>query len=201
MKYKKVVMTHIVELDPTELKAKIVFNSGPNLASKGMKNFINANFFSGNKTIGWLVSDGEVLSDRHEGHAAWAKRKGTLIIYKNGMIEVGSLYDYEMEERLPRIKFCCQGFNLFPLNIDAEGFRPVEVGYCTTSVSIGCNNHGKIIIAVRPKSDSKQSQTTMKNLGCEGKSIRLDSGGSANLFINGVPKTSTIRTLTNIIYW
>jgi exopolysaccharide biosynthesis protein len=190
-----------VDLDPSELKAKLVLNTAPTLACRGQKNFINANFFSGSKTIGWLISDGEVLNERHEGHASWAKPKGTLIVYKDGTVETGALYDREIEERIPKIRFCCQGFNLFPLYIEKEGFRPVEVGYSTTAVSIGCNKAGKIIIAVRPKSSAQQSQTTMKNLGCEGKAIRLDSGGSANLFIDGKAKVSTSRCLTNIIYW
>jgi len=200
MKYRKIFLTHIVELNPLELKASLVHGTGSFL-SKTFKNFVNANFFSGVITIGWLISDGVVLASRHEGRKAWAKRKGTFIVYKDGNVEARAMYDWEIEEKLPRIHFCCQGFNLFPLDIASEGYNPSEVGYCTMAVSIGCNKTGKIIIAVRPKSDARQTQLTMKNLGCEGCAIRLDSGGSANLWIDGKPITSTARPLTNIIFW
>ena len=189
---------HIVELDAGMLKASLVSSSGPEIAES---NFINANFFYKNKTIGWLISDGKILNRRDE-HRIWkGNPKGTFIVYKDGRVEVGLKYDREMAAIADKIQFCCQGFNLNPLDIKKEGFNPAEVGRICNSVSIGYNQYtGKVIIAVRQGTGAERAGKTMLELGCS-KSIRLDSGGSANLFVNGKGIFKTDRTLTNIINW
>jgi N-acetylmuramoyl-L-alanine amidase len=197
-KYYKIADTHIIELDPMSLRAGLVSGCGQEIA-KTVKNFINANFFSGKKTIGWLISEGKVLSERHEEKIWVGNVKGTLIVYKNGRVEVGWKRDGEIAPLIKDIWFCCQGFNLLPMDIKKEGFNPDEVGRTCKAVSIGYNG-SKIIIAVRPESDAKRSQLTMKNLKCTG-AIRLDSGSSVNLIIGNKVIFSGPNTLTNIAYW
>jgi len=199
--YKKVWLTHVIELDPMQLKASLVSNKG-SIIAKAFRNFVNANFFSGKNTIGWLISEGKVLNERHEYKTWRGNRKGTLVIYKDGKVEAGLRYDSDIAPVVDKIWFCCQGFNLFPLDIAKEGFDPATVGYKTNRVSIGYNKAtNKIIIAVRPSSDSKRAVQTMKNLGCEGAAICLDSGGSVNLNVNNKLIYKTDRQLTNIIHW
>jgi exopolysaccharide biosynthesis protein len=201
MCYKKIAFTHIVELDPMMLKATKIYSTGVGIA-KTFHNFVNANFFSGKSTIGWLISEGKVLNERHEYKTWKGNPKGTLIIYEDGKVEVGLKYDSEIAPLVGGIWFCCQGFNLFPLDIVKEGFSPATVGYKTNRVSIGYNKTtNKIIIAVRPSSDSKRAVQTMTNLGCKGNAICLDSGGSVNLSVGNKLIYKTDRQLTNILYW
>lgn len=207
LKYYKVFITHVVELDPMELRAKLIATTGKSIIKK-FKNFINSNFFSGGKTIGWLISEGKILSERHEIGVSWAKQKGTLTVYKDGTVFVGWKYDADIVNELDNIWFCCQGFNLFPTGMDVisgikkEGFNPNQVGYTTNRVSIGYNKStNKIVIAVRANSNALRSVSTMKNLGCDGEAICLDSGGSVNFGLLGKLIFSTSRRLTNIIHW
>ena len=200
MSYKKIWLTHVIELDPMMLKAALVNSSGGTIA-KSYKNFVNANFFSGSKTIGWLISEGKVLNERHEYKTWKGNPKGTLIVYKDGRIDVGPKYDSDIAPVVKDIWFCCQGFNLFPLDITKEGFSPSTVGYKTNRVSIGYNKAtDKAIIAVRPSSDAARAVKTMMNLGCDN-GICLDSGGSVNLAVNNKLIYKTDRLLTNILYW
>lgn len=205
--YRKVALTHIVEVDPMKLKARLVKESGKELA-KVFKNFINANLFIYGKllVIGWLISEGKVLAERHEYKTWKGNPKGTLIIFKDGSVKIGQLLDSEIAPKVDEIWFCCQGFDLFPktatLNegIKKEGYNPAQVGYSCNRLSIGYDGK-KIIIAVRPHSDAARAQRTMENLGCRGAAICLDSGGSTNLVVEGKQKITTTRTLASIIEW
>jgi hypothetical protein len=198
MTWTALLTVHVVELSHKMIKAGLVSNAGREIA-KVVKNFINANFFSGRNTIGWLISEGKVLHDRHEIGVPWVKPKGTLIVYKDGRVEAGLKYDSEIVAALDDIWFCCQGFNLFPLNIKKEGFDPAEVGRTCTSVMIG-HTQGKVIIAVRQGTNASRAVDTMEALKCGG-AIRLDSGLSANLWVDGKAIFTSDRALTNIILW
>ena len=194
---------HVVEVDPMSLKAALVNGVSSNLV-RNFPSFINANFFSGTKTIGWLASEGKILSER-DNHKKWLglydKPKGTVIVYKDGTVDVGFKTDKDMDAVRDKISFCCQGFNLFPLDLAKEGFSMAEVGRVCNSVMMGYNEKtGMIIIALRQGTDAYRAVNTMKELGCN-KAIRLDSGGSANLFVDGKGIFKTCRTLTNIVYW
>jgi hypothetical protein len=194
---------HVVELEPKMLKASLVNGIGSNLA-KLFPNFINANFFSGAKTIGWLASEGKILSER-DNHKKWLglydKPKGTVIVYKDGSVDIGWKTDKDMDTVRDKIYFCCQGFNLVPLDLGKEGFSLSAEGRTCNSVMMGYNEKtGKIIIAVRQGTDAYRAVDTMRELGCS-KAIRLDSGGSANMFVNGKAIFKTSRTLTNIVCW
>ncbi len=208
--YKLVGETHVVELDPMLLKAKErLLMSGDSLK---LPNFVTGNFFwwDGKTpvTIGWLISEGKVLHDRHEYKTWKGNPKGTFIVYKNGQVEVGWKWDSEIMKVVSDIWFCYQGFNLYPpkmtvkQGIAAEGFEYATVGYSTNRVSIGYNKDtGKAIIAVRPNSDAERAVLTMGNLGCENAAICSDSGISAVLGVDGKKYLSTDRVLSNILYW
>jgi exopolysaccharide biosynthesis protein len=207
LKYYKIFITHIIELDPIELCAKLVNTTGK-VISRQTKNFINCNFFSGSKTIGWLISEGKVLSERHEYKTWTGNPKGSLIVYRDETVFVGWKYDSEIIKELDKIWFCCQGFNLFPIDMDVisgikkEGYDPNEVGRLTNRISIGYNKStNKIVIAIRANSDSKRAISSMINLGCKDNSICLDSGGSVNFGLNGKLIFGTSRRLTNILFW
>lgn len=192
---------HIAEVRPSVLRAGLISGTGVKIA-KTFRNFINSNFFSGKTTIGWLISEGRILSRRDEYKTWHGNPKGTLIIYKDGRVEVGLKYDSDIAPITDSIQFCCQGFNLFPLDIQKEGFDPSEVGRTCNSVSIGYNKAtGKVIIAVRQGTNAGRAVKTMEALGCSRSAIRLDSGGSANLWVDGKAIFKTDRVLTNIIYW
>lgn len=214
-KYDYIGTTHVIEIDPMALKCKdMVLKSGNQLANE-YQNFVNANFFlwengKPKKTVGWLVSEGKILAKRYEDlDYGWkGNPKGTLIVYKDGKVEIGWKWDSELRAVENDIWFCVQGFNLFPPNmtvkkgIAKEGFDYSTTGYTTTRLSIGYNPiTKKIVIAVRPDSDAERAQLTMKNLSCEGNAICLDSGLSVNMVYNGKKLTTTDRQLASIIYW
>jgi hypothetical protein len=210
--------TYITELSPVNLLGMKTSFSGRQIqeqATSGtlmINGFISSNYFhtyaDGRvKIIGWLISNGVILNERYE-QPRWDRPKGTLIVFLDGTVFVGWKTDAQMELIKQKIRFCCQGFNLFPQTktlrdgIIAEGFNPDEVGRKCTGISIGYNkDNGKIIIAARPSSDYTRSALSMKNLGCEGSAIRLDSGGSANYSTIKNAPFLTDRALASIIYW
>lgn len=192
---------HVVKLDPMQLRATLV-NASSSAISKIYSNFVNSNFFSGSKTIGWLASEGRILSER-DNHKKWLglydKPKGTFIVYKDGSVDIGFKTDKDMDDVRNKIYFCCQGFNLNPLNLKKEGFDMAEVGRACNCVMLGYDGR-QAVIAVRQGTNAYRSAKTMQELGCN-KAIRLDSGGSTNLFVNKKAIFKTSRVLTNIIYW
>ena len=152
--------SHVVEMDPMQLRAE--FTNG---IRSNRNNWVNANFFSG--TNNRLQSEGKVLSDRHEYKSWKGNYKGTFIVYKDGAVDVGLKLDSEIVAVLDKIWFCCQGFNLVPLDIKKEGFDPMEVGRKANRVGIGYNSTtGKVVIAVRPDTDAATMVTVMNNVGC-----------------------------------
>lgn len=191
-------ITHVVEIDPMALKVSLTNGSSA-------KNWINGNFFNGNKTIGWMASDGKILCERNQHKkflGLYDKPKGTLIVRKNGSVEVGFKTDAQMDAIRNDIWFCCQGFNLFPFDLKKEGFSYGAVAYTTNRVSIGHNEaKNKIVLAIRTSSNAERAIQTMNNLGCGGSAICLDGGGSVNFRYNGVAHFKTSRALTNVIYW
>jgi len=192
---------HVVELDPGMLKAGLVSSISAYIKAD---NFINANFFNGSKTLGWLASEGKILCER-DNHKKWLgmydKPKGTFIVYKDGSVEVGMKTDKQMDEARDRIQFCCQGFNLNPLDLKKEGFSIDEVGRACNSVSLGYNDEtGKALLVVRQGTNAERAKNTMLELGCK-KSIRLDSGDSCNFKVAGKWIFNTDRKLTNIVFW
>jgi hypothetical protein len=210
--YEVIGNTHVIRINPADIKAAL---SGKTLKDIKYENFVNANFFSGTAVLGWLISDGKILNRRDEYKVWKGNPKGTLIIDKNGRIEVGWKWDSEIAPITDQIQFCCQGFNLYPVGMDVwsgiqngnEGwYDPLKqkkgetVGRTCNRVSIGFDGKN-IILAVRPNSDASRAVETMSNLGCKGSAICLDSGESTNLRVNGKDLFKTSRKLPSIIYW
>jgi hypothetical protein len=199
-------LTHIIELDPMQLKAKKIIGTWKTIILK-LKNFVNCNFFSGPRTIGWLISEGKVLNERHEyrDYGGWkGNKKGTYIVYKDNTVEVGWKYDSEIAAVVDKIWFCCQGFNLFPFDIFSEGFSLKEAAGITRTTNrlalyYNSTTH-KAIIAVRPFSNAQRAIKTGVNLGCN-KGICLDSGSSVNVCVNNKMIYKTNAQLTNVLYW
>jgi hypothetical protein len=187
-------LTHVVRVDPMDLKAKLVKASGRTLA-KSERNFINCNLF-GRAIIGWLISEGKVLNERREIGVFWAKPKGTLIVYRDGTVFAGLKYDSEIVKELDRIWFCCQGFNLFPVDLKKEGF-PADVGRTTDRMAMGYDGKD-IVITYRPDSDAARAVKTMENLGCK-MAICLDSGLSSNMVLDRKAVITSDRVLPCII--
>lgn len=200
MKYSKIGLTHVIEFDPMEIYAARTIEKSTKIVQQ-YKNFVNANFFYHSIIIGWLISEGKIISRRDE-YLTWkGNPKGTLIVYKDGTVECGLKYDKEIAEDLQNIWFCCQGFNLFPFDLKQEGLLDKSIARSTNRVSIGYNAASKkVILAVRPLSNASRALRTMKNLGCD-TGICLDSGSSANLYKDGKALLKTGSTLTNILYW
>ncbi len=196
--------THVVRVNPMDMRAEIVNKATKSVFNR--KNLANCNFFSGSKVIGWLISEGKVLAERHEYNTWKGNPKGTLIVYKNGQVEAGWKWDSDIAPVVNDIWFCVQGFNLFPKDMTVrqgvarEGFILDEVAYETNRISIGYDKKN-IVIAVRPKTDGERAAATMANLGCTGNAIGLDSGGSCNLRVDGKDYFITSRVLPAIMYW
>jgi hypothetical protein len=201
--YEKISETHVLRVNPMDLRATVV-NKKPREVPHST--FINANFFSGTSVVGWLISEGKVIRERHEDiQYGWkGNPKGTFIVYKDGTVETGWKYDSEITQIVGKIWFCCQGFNLFPPNLtvwkglEKEGF-PESIGRETIRVSIGYDGKD-VIIAVRHKSDATRAQATMINLGCKNNAICLDSGTPATLKKDGEFLVEGSTTLQAIIY-
>ena len=207
--------TLVIEIDPMALRCKdMVLKSGKELI-KEYRNFTNANFFLWEggkikKTIGWLVSEGKILNSRYE-HKEYGWKgnpKGTLLVRKDGKVEVGWKWDSDIEKIQNDIWFCVQGFNLFPLGMTLrdgmkrEGWDYNSVGYKTNRISIGYNKYNsKIVICVEKDATAEQAVITMAKFGCEGSAICLDSGLSCNAVVDGEEFITTDRQLANIIYW
>ena len=189
--------THVIRLDPMDLRAKLVKASGKTLA-KTEKNFINCNLFNmaTMSIIGWLISEGKILSRRDEYKTWKGNPKGTLIVYRDGKVFTGLKLDSEIVKELDKIWFCCQGFNLSPLDTKKEGYSLSAVGYKTNRIMIGFDGKD-IVIAYRPDTDAARAVTTMQNLNCKG--ISLDSELSSNMVLDGKPIITTDRVLPCIV--
>jgi exopolysaccharide biosynthesis protein len=189
-------ITHVVKLNPMDLRAKLVKASGKTLA-KSERSFINCNLFNSNMSIiGWLISEGKILSRRDEYKTWKGNPKGTLIVYRDGTVFAGLKLDSEIVKELDRIWFCTQGFNLFPVDLKKEGFN-ADIGRKTDRMAIGFNGKD-IIITYRPDSDAARAVQTMKNLNCK-MAICLDSGLSSNMVLDGKSIITSSRTLPCII--
>jgi hypothetical protein len=207
--YKKVDNIDILEFDPMDLRAAVV-----NCAASKVPydTFINSNFMSGSKVIGWLISEGKILSRRDEYKTWKGNPKGTFIVYKSGVVDVGWKYDSEIAPLVDVIQFCCQGFNLFPPGMDVwdgikfgnEGFwdpktdKESSVGRTTRAGHIGWTGK-KALIVVHPKCGADLSVKVMKELGCIS-AIRLDSGTPQTLKVNKKYIYTGSGTLQGIIY-
>lgn len=182
-KYKITGITHIVEVDPNNLA---VVETQCSTKSVTLDNFVNGTFFMRQANgkmypLGITVGSGKVYSN----YITHDKPVATLIIYKNGNVEMKYISDITKEKD---VKLAISGYGVYP-NITAtqEGFTGVysDVLRSTNRPIIGYRKKdNKIVIAVRSASNAQRANTTAKNLGLDF-AISLDAGGSTTLKVNG----------------
>ena len=198
VKHYKVSLTDVVEVDPLQLKISIQDKPGSQIS---LANFVTSGYqyqYPDGKLgpVGILVSEGKVIrADAPRGP------KGTLIVYKDGSVDVKSIENINAEKN---VLFAVSGCSILPkIIMKEEGFTGdfADIGRETDRPVIGWNpTKKKIIIAVRPSSNIARGQATLQNLGCT-KGITLDGGGSTILKVGGKLIKSTARKLYSVITW
>ncbi len=198
-RYKKVGLTHVVEVDPMDLRISVQ-NMRANLIPN--KNFVTSGYqtmqaVGGAYPLGIFVSEGKVIQNR-QPHL---KPSGTIIVYSNGRVEGKPLLDIREEKD---VWFAVSGCSIWPsIRMREEGFTGVfaDIGRVCPRPVIGYRKEdNKIIIAVRNNSNIGRGQLTLKNLGCDF-GITLDAGGSTVLRVSGIYMFRTTRQLHNVITW
>jgi len=193
--FDKVGTTDIVYADPLSVYGEIVKMAGNKITG----DFVNGGFYelSTMTPISPMVVNGALLIKRLAHDTV---RRGTLIIYRDGTVQVKMIQDIDKEESLSNIHFAISGFNMFPLNLSAE-LWPDDISRKDWRTVMGYNPaKGKIVIAVRPDTTAERGKKTLVNLGCD-RGIGLDAGGSTNARMNGKAVRLTDRVLHNIIRW
>ncbi len=195
----KIASTEIVEIDPIALKISIQDKAANKIA---LPNFVTAGYqmMQANGEaypLGILVSEGEVMQNRQPHN----KPAGTLIVYKDGTVDVKPILDISTETN---VWFAVSGCTILPkIRMTEEGFvgQFSDIGRKTSRPVIGWNpEKNKVIIAVRPDSDISRAQLTLINLGCT-KGITLDAGGSTVLRVDNDFLFNTTRQLHSVITW
>jgi len=219
-KYYKIATTHIVEIDPLDLKISVQDKPANTI---NLSNFVTSGFQmeQADKTslplypnsdaniqngkykcypVGILVSEGKVIQNRQPHN----KPSGTLIVYKNGKVECKPVLNILTETDYKNIWFAVSGCTILSkIRMVEEGFvgRFADIGRLTDRPVIGYNPiTNKIIIAVRPLSNIARGMQTLKNLGCT-IGIALDAGGSTILRVDGNTYKNTTRRLFSVITW
>lgn len=181
--YKVEGITHVVEMDPSNLS---VVETQCSTKSVSHKNFVNGTFFMKQANgkmypLGITVGNDKVYSN----YITHDKPVATLIIYKNEKVEMKYISDITKEKD---VKLAISGYGVYP-NITAtqEGFTGAyaDVLRSTNRPIIGYRKKdNKIVIAVRSLSSAQRANKTAKNLGLDF-AISLDAGGSTTLKVNG----------------
>ncbi|MCT4595225.1 MAG: phosphodiester glycosidase family protein [Anaeromicrobium sp.] len=201
VEYEKIASTHVVRLDPKDLRISHQNKRGSEIA---LYNFVTAGYqwTAKEMPLSIAVSEGKVLVNRqpHYGANGYLPA-GTLIVYNDGSVDVKPVADITKEKD---VYFAVGGCTIMPnIRMEEEGFKGMysDIGRKANRPVIGYNpKTNKVIIAVRPDSDIARGQKTLINLGCT-KGITLDGGGSAMLKVDGKYKMSTSRKLVNVITW
>lgn len=182
-KYYKQGLTHIVEIDPRNIWA---VETQVSTKKVPYNNFVNSVFFmpQANGIVhpqGIMVNAGAVICN----NMTHGKPVATVIIHNKDNVEMKYVTDVTQEKD---VWFAVSGYGVYPLITNKEeGFtgKFADVLRSATRPIIGYRKKdNKIVIAVRPYSTAKRSQTTAKNLGLDF-AISLDAGGSTTLNVNG----------------
>jgi len=207
--YEKIGLTHITWINPLSIMAKASFAKTGKECAEDYPNFINGQYFwwnDGFYTIGWQFSEGEPTHDNflsydEEYAGLFPRKRGTFIVYKDGNVEVKNISNSKLKDIRDNIFFCLQGFNLFPLDLEAEGYTSCDslTRMCRRH-GIGFNPNKGICIVARPLTSATRLVKTMQNLGCT-MAIGLDSGKTANEKMNGNNIHVNNEYLSNILYW
>ncbi len=206
-KYFSISVTEVAEIPPLDVKAALVYTAGKKIKHDS---FVNGTYYWYKAQdrkyypIGWIVSEGKILNG-YDGDeilpGGQIRKKGTFLIFKSGKVEVRNMSNLEIKAICGDLWFCIQGFNLFPLDLEGEGYNPDEVGRTTWRPAIGYKaEKNRVVIAVRPETDAARIEQTMKSLGCSG-AIGLDAGGTCSARFGGRDIRLSDLLLTNIIYW
>lgn len=204
---------HIIEIEPLNISSTWLRgdNKAPavRLITK-YKNFINGMFFDfdTDKLFRTLVVDGRVISQRpaydNDAH-------GTLIVYKDGRVEVKTILDILHPAN---VHVAIQGFNCdyeangsknLTESILKEGFLN-DVMRLNVRPGIGYNSKKNKIIIVVKNADHNGIRQALRNQGCidsngDTLGIGLDSGDSRALVLNGKVLIATSRPQRNIIFF
>ena len=202
MKYYKEGITHVVEVNPLELKISVQDKPANQIT---LPSFVTSTYqmLQGNGytyPLGILMSESKLLSN-NQPHKLPA---GTLIIYKDGTVEVKPILDMTIEPKYTDVWFAVSGCSILPkIRMTEEGFRGkfADIGRVANRPMIGYNpTTRKVIIAVRPSTSINRGMQSMINLGCR-TAITLDAGGSTVLKVDGKYKMNTSRQLYSVITW
>lgn len=197
-RYYKSGNTHVVELDPMDLKISVQDKPGNKI---GLSNFVtsgfqwhHANGFT--YALGILASDNKGISDRQPHN----KPAGTLLVHRDGSVAIKDIADLSKESM---VRFAVSGCSILPtVKMTSAGFVGAysDIGRRTNRPMIGYRKKdNKIIIAVDNCSINVGSNI-MKKLGCD-EAITLDAGGSTTLKVDNKTIVSTTRRLHSVITW
>lgn len=202
-KVQKKGSTYFVEVEPMDMKISIQKKAANKI---NLENFVTPGFQNTAKMepVSILVSEGKVIHNSQPN--AYVKDQvlpaGTLIVYKDGTVDVKRINDITRE--IKPVWFAVGGCMVLPdINLVKEGFvgEGAAIARNTIRPVIGWNpEKKKIIIAIRQGTTIERGQLTLKNLGCS-KGITLDAGGSACFRVGNKNYYSTNRWLYSVITW
>ena len=195
----KISATEVIEVDPMALSIEVVKGPVNNLL---FENFVSSGYqASSTSPVSILVSEGKVIHENHRSLNGYNTLlpAGTLIVYKDGTVDVKPILDIKNQKD---VWFAVGGCTIMPeIRMTAEGFVNKFSGIAreTNRPVIGWNEEKqKVMIAVRPNSSIWRARLTLQNLGCK-KGITLDAGGSTVLRIGGKDFFNTTRHLYSVI--
>lgn len=198
--YSYVGGVNVVYIDPINIKAESIVNKS--VEQSGKSNYSNSSFFgwesNGNTySVGIIVSDGQVISDRLT-HGAPVS---TLIVHYDGSVEIKKVSDIYSERN---VKFAVSGCGVLPyVMAKEEGFTGTfDIDRYTNRTYIGYNPEtNKIVLCVSSSTTLSRAGQVLSDLGCVG-GLALDGGGSAALGLdNGVKFSSDGRKQYAVLYW
>lgn len=189
---------NVIEVTPTLLEVKRI---NGNLNKVEDKNVINTGYFVTQKVGGAYplsiaINNGEYLkySDTElADNVPHGKPAGTLIVYKNGKVEIKSVSGFD-EKELKNIKIAIGGLTVLPyVKTKEEGFDRTtsedgkdytDVTRSANRVVIGYNpTKNKIVFVGGTRMSAIDGKNVLQKLGCNC-GITCDAGGSAIMKIN-----------------
>jgi len=211
----------VIEIDPLALSHIWMRGAEKKLPTeliKTLPNFANCCFYgSDDRPYRLAIADGKIQSPFMEYDHSEKSKKGTLIIYKNGTVEVKTIGKDSILD-VENIHLAFQGYNLdYEANgstnlrdsMRAEGWgQSNDYIYNTVCLrpGFGYNRQiGKVVIAIK-KTNARSLRSLMRTLGCKTKNndtcgIGGDSGGSIALAVDGKLIHDGKRRQVSILTW
>lgn len=197
----------VIELNPLDLRISVQDKAAslvsiPNMFTSVYQTWEKTDVPNKVKSypLGILMSDGVVISNRQPHKLPC----GTLIIYKDGKVEVKEVLDITKEPNYKNIKFAVSGLTILPkLMAKESGFVGAFTDVlrrCPRPV-IGYNKiTNKIVLCASDNMNVGEASIIMKQLGCE-RALALDAGGSTVFKSNGQYLFTTTRQLYAFLTW